>query len=301
MLCFELNHQLLREKMNFSRVNFNREANALEYERFPKIKPSLLDVVLLLITYPGFLLMGSILIVAGSCDYFKYKKKQIRLLNILTDDSALKRYQFSRLQATDAKIAKLKRKAEEHIQTVIGTGCLAGTEFPLLTKNWTTEHWKNFGKTDFLALAAKQLPAKINALALNMKAFVDCDEYRRRIGALIAQKELFQRSTLTEEIVVARRIAEMSYVKTIFKKQCSLNQLRAYAWMLVPLGLLRDCTRRAAPYLITRHIGFHDEQVFRDRSNDLFLIPSLTSRSANLVEVHNALLKENPYLMPYIP
>ncbi len=287
--------------MGLSRIHFNREINALEYERFPKIKPSLLDVIMSLIGYPAGILLGATVGAIESYKYFKYQRKQVKLLRILNDAPSLQQYKASRVQALDEKIARLKRRAEEHIQIVRHTGCLKEGELPLSTRAWTNEHWKDFGTTDILALAGKQLPTKVNAFALNMENFIYCDAYRRRIGALMAQKELFQKSPLEGEEGIARKIAEMSYIKTLFKKQSSLSQLRSFKWLFIPFGLLCVPTRSAAPYLVIRHHGFQDKEVFNNRSTDLSLVPSLKEKGPDLVDTHNQLLKESAYLMPYIP
>ncbi len=290
--------------MNISLVS-NSQTWELQYKESEKIKLEpwikISFLVLSILAWPALVIVTPLMIVNGMADSIKLSMRQTKFAKILKNENQLKEYVALREKTYERKVAKLKKKVAESIESHLrknNQGPLGGKakiEFllncidlppanepignELPKKYWEKMDWEAYLDKDFHAISTK-------ARGVDQTICKILHVFQLKYKMLIYQNEQLTNCTETEQLERVRRVAELSFVKYGIKKRDKVQLSDCLLWAL-PTGILW--------YLLQ---GDNDRIYFEHKKEHLKAVPTL-EKYKDLIEAHNQLIKTYDYLIPY--
>lgn len=271
-----------------SRTNWELYYNTFEEksESLPKV---VVAVILTTFLYPICLIIGTIIFCSGAHLFCRSVYNQFKLKKILSSDELLKKYNENRITECEKQIEKCKRFAIHYIQKLENPEELQlpipqrkGFIARLLTKDeevWKNFSWDAFRKGDFFERLASRKNGDISTL----------EKLRIRMDRITNQKQQLLALDNQRRMEMIRTIAEFSFIKNAFNKEEAKKFLAFSSIFIIPCGIA------FSSYLFSSN----DRQTYQGKK--AFLPPETRlDRFADLLDAHNQLIKDRPFLVPYL-
>lgn len=284
--------------MNTGNILINRGGNGeISYYDFSN-KPEMTPLQLLIVAAvaaPLLFLVGCVGCLAGAVVYLEKNWKQMRLTKVLTRQKDLEYYAARRFQRCQQRIDVLRSNAIELMEALKRPNDF---DFPIpqkmtlmdrLSTRLPESYWKGFPWDKFLKtkfIQKSKTPKHPDKIAL-----VKLGKIRIKMIHLFNQRHLFLNQKKDQKLESAQRIAELSFVKNSFKIHEDKAMLKACVCLLFPTGIF---------WYYYFSLPSNDRLTYVGKKHFLPANTKLT-QYADLVDAHNQLVKNNPFLVPYFP
>lgn len=251
------------------------------------------DLVVVTAGWPILFFLGTLMLPYTLVEHFKTRWKQHKIIKVLTNEKSLGRYAGKRIKSCEKQIADIKSHAislmEQHLKKPNELGLPIPKNKTLrdffsssLPKSyWKDFPWKEFSNIDFYARSkVPNIPDK--------KTLRRLEKDRIRLNYLLHQKEVLSNLEGNERLEAIKKIAEMSFVKHVFKRQESKEGIALSILFLIPTApFWKDLSLKSirSTYEGKKH----------------FLPPKTNLQSyEDVVDAHNKLVKNHNFLVPYV-
>lgn len=277
----------------------NQQTRTLGYADSKPQKDSCAGVVIALavsaVSWPLFLLMGTLTIPMFSVQYCKARWNQYKIINILSDDAKLTKYAQKRIEICNRQIENLKSDAIFLMGTKLTAPAAVGLDIPqkqglleTTSARLSKERWANF---DWDQFRNKNFSEMLNGEGTPDKDVLQKLEIvRAKINCISQQKVFLEKSPGDANII--KNIAKLSFVKNAFQRERSKQWLFFMIHSLVPTGIFFS----SYLYMNPRR----DDRSTYQGKKGFFPAGNEWNEYDDLIDAHNKLVSQNDYLVPYI-